>query len=154
MAITATAYGPFLAALGQGNINFGSDNIWVALFKPEYTPDFDSESDYFNLRGTYECADGGDGSELGSTTHYTWNGQQLQNTAWNYDPAKKAAVLTADNVIWSHLSADFQYAIIYKWVPQSIDTQLIGCIDYGSEQLMVAQFFTIDLSAGAVTVAR
>lgn len=154
MATTATAYGPFLARLGQGDINFGSDNIWVALFQPSYTPDYDNDSDYFNLRNSNEVPDGGDGIELNSTTHYSWNGQQLQNTTWNYDPTTKAAILTADNITWSHLSADFQYAIVYKWVPQSIDTVLIGCIDYGSEQLAAAQTFTIDLSAGAVTVAR
>lgn len=154
MAITASAYGPFLAALGQGNINFGSDNIWCAIFKADYTPDFDHDSDYFNLRGDYEIADAGGGTELDTSGFYSWNGQQLKNVSWGYDETRKAAVLTASNVVWSFLNGNYQYAIIYKWVPQSIDNIMIGCIDYGEEQIALGQHVEIDLTGGVVTVAR
>lgn len=154
MAITATAYASFLYSLGQGYINFTSDNIWCAMFTTNYTPDYDDDSDYFNLRGSNEVADGGDGTELDSGSYYSWNGQQLKNVNWGYDPDKKAAVLTADNPVWTFMRGNYQYAIIYKWVPQSIDTTLIGCIDYGEEQLALGNYVTVDLSGGVVAVAR
>jgi hypothetical protein len=154
MAITTTAYGPFLASLGQASVNFGSDNFWVALFQPTYTPDYDYDSDYFNLRHDFELSDAGDGVQLDSVTYYTWNGQQLKNTNWNYDPVKKAAIFTADNVSWSNLTGTFRYALVYKWVPQSIDNVLIGCLDYGSDQVYSGSAFTIDFTDGVVAVAQ
>lgn len=154
MATTATAYGQFLRALGEGGVNFTSDNIWCALFKATYTPDYDNDSDYFNLRGDNEIPDGGDGIELDSGSFYSWNGQQLKNVNWAYDSTKKAAVLTASNVTWTFLNGNYQYAVIYKWVPQSIDTLMIGCIDYGVEQIALGNNVTVDLSGGVVTVAR
>lgn len=154
MAITATAYGPFLASLGQATINFTSDAFWVALFDSDYTPDFDSDSDYFNLRNSVEIADEGNGIDLDVNTVYSRNGQQLKNTGWNYDATKQAAVFTADNVTWSTLTGTFRYAVVYKWVPQSTDTALIGCLDYGTDQVITTAAFTVDFTSGVVAVAR
>jgi hypothetical protein len=155
MAITATAYGQFLASLGEGDIDFTSDGIWVALWTGTYyTPDFDNDSDYFTFRHDSELPEEATTGTLDSDTVYSWNGQQLKSVSWSYDPVKKAAMLTADSVTWSALTGVVRYAIVYKWVTQSVDNIMIGCIDYGTDQIKNSESFTVDFSNGVVALAQ
>lgn len=151
MAITTNAYSQFLVQLGQKQIDLSGDEIWVALFTSAYTPNYNFDFGYFDLRGDCEMADQSGGTTLGSTADYSWNGQKL-GTAWGFDVTKGATLLSANNITWSSLTGTFRYAVIYKWVAYSTDTVMIGCLDYGSDQTYAAQPFTIDFSNGVLAL--
>jgi hypothetical protein len=148
MAITSLAYTTFLQVLGQGGINFGSDDIWVALFTDDYEPEADN---YFDARDAAEIPDTGAGAD--SDTTYSQNGQQLKNVAWDWSNEFQAQVLTADSVTWSQLTGSVRYAIVYTWVPATTNTIVLGHIDYGSSTTYTDQPFTVDFSNCVLAIA-
>lgn len=138
MATTSSAYGPFIAALGTGAIDFTTDTFFALLTTSAYTPNVD----------THEFYDPDITNEI-TGTGYSFGGEALSGVTWVYDAASNAAILTADTVAWT--GADFiaRYAVIYQDTGDPETARLLGYVNFGENRSPnAAGVFSIDFTAG------
>jgi hypothetical protein len=138
MAVTAKAYGPALAALAAGSINWGSDTIKIALASSAYTPDQDAH-DFFN-----------DVTNEVTGTGYTAGGITLASKTSTYTSGTNTQALDAADVTWSTSTITARYAVIYKSTGTSSTSPLIGYVDFGADVISSAGNFTITFDAAGI----
>lgn len=122
-------YGKAAQALAAKKIDLVNDTIKVMLVTSSYTPNMDTHAVKADVTGE------------ASGTGYTAGGKTLagktlvQNTTsntWKWD---------ADDLTWSNVTVTFRYAVLYSDTATNKD--LIGYVDFGSNQTATAQDLTI-----------
>ena len=138
MAVSAKAYGPALAAMANGSINWTTDTIKVALCTSAYTPDQDAH-DFFN-----------DVTNEVTGTGYTAGGATLGSKTSAYTGGTNTTALDAADTTWSASTITARYAIIYKSTGTAATSPLIGWVDFGADVVSSAGNFTITWDAGGI----
>lgn len=138
MAVTAVVYGPALAALASGSINWGSDTIKVALATSSYTPDQDAHV-FFN-----------DITNEVTGTGYTAGGATLGSKTSNYTSGTNTQVLDAADTSWTTSTITARYAIIYKSTGTSSTSPLIGYVNFGADVSSSGGTFQITWDAAGI----
>ncbi len=138
MAVTAKAYGPALAALASGSINWSSDTIKVALCTSTYTPDQDVH-DFFN-----------DITNEVTGTGYTAGGATLGTKTSTYTAGTNTQAIDAADTTWASSTITARYAIIYKSTGTAATSPLIAYVDFGVDVVSTAGNFTITWDAAGI----
>lgn len=106
-----------LSGLALGELDLVSDDLYVALFRPDHTPD--------NLNHvTYDEIVDDEQVEAG----YDAGGKPVLNRAWGIQGGK--VVLDADPVSWLGVTwTGFQYAMVYD---TTVNNRLVAFVDFES----------------------
>jgi hypothetical protein len=143
MALPTYFYGPVFAKAFNGQINYTSDTIKIALVGSGYTPNRNTQGAWSTV-STYEVSGAG----------YTAGGQALSGKALSY--ASYKLKIDANDVTWPGLTADVRYAVVYD--DTASGKPLIGYVDLGETLSLSNEDFTIEFSffesdpdSGAIT---
>lgn len=140
--VTLTAFNEFKKAQGDGSIDFANDTIKVALFESAYTPDIDADSFFDDISANES-----------SGTGYTAGGTTLANVTVTKDNANDRAIIDADDISFTSLTVDYQYAVFYKDTGTPGTSVLIAYADNGSSVSLSGDDLTIQLdSVGLFTI--
>lgn len=139
MAITQYAYGQFPKLALNGEIDWDTDTIKVALCTSSYTPDQDAHDYYDDITNELATGDG-----------YTSGGATLANCSTAYTGATNVTKLDADDVTWSTSTLTARYAVIYKDTAVASTSPLIGYIDFGEDKSSENGNFTITWNASGI----
>lgn len=131
-------YNAFKKRLLDGNLNFGSDTIKVALVTSSYTPNIDSH-DFFD-----------DITNEASGTGYTAGGATLASAATSVDNTDDEGVFDAADVTWSSASVAAAGAVLYKSTGTASTSPLIGYVDFGSTYTATSGNFVITWNAEGI----
>ncbi|MFD8067920.1 hypothetical protein [Streptomyces parvulus] len=115
----------------NGQINFTSDTIKIALVGSGYTPNRNSQGAWSTV-STYEVSGAG----------YTAGGQALTGKALSYASFKFK--IDADDATWTGLTADVRYVVVYD--DTASGKPLIGYMDLGETLSLSNEDFTIEFS--------
>lgn len=138
MAVTAKVYGPALAALASGSINWTADTIKVMLCTSAYVPDQDAHD--FKSDVTNEVVG----------TGYTAGGATLGSKTSTYTAGTNTQVLDAADPVWATSTITARYAVYYKDTGTAGTSPLIGYLDFGADVVSTAGDFKITHDAGGV----
>ena len=133
MAVTAFMYAEGVVNAYDGNIDFSSSTIKVALLDSNYTPDQDTHATWAAISGD-EVAGAG----------YTAGGDTLTSKT-NANTANVIKLDAAD-VTWSASTITAAYAVIYD----SVSGYLISYVDFGGDQTSSNGDFKITWSASGI----
>jgi hypothetical protein len=137
----AKLYGRFPAKLANGEIDWDTHTIKVALCTSAYTPDQDFH-EYFD-----------DITNQITGTGYTTGGATITGKSVTYDLIEKRTSFSGDSVVWSASTLTARYAIIYRDTGITSTSPLISYVDFGTNAISSGGDFTIDWDiAGIVTV--
>lgn len=149
MAVTAALFGHFgsniLGGLTAGEtqrvIDILSNDIKVMLCTSAYVPDQDThkfKSDVTN--------------EVPGTGGYTTGGQALTTKTLTYTAGTNIMTFDADNVVWTASTiTGARIAVIYcARAAADADKELIGYIDFGTDQSTVGVDFRIEWNASGI----
>lgn len=139
MAITATSYNNFLVNLGSAVHNFTTDTTTVALLGTGYVPDYTNHK-FFSDVSSNEISDSG----------YTAGGTALTGVTFSY-VGGSGALLNANAVTWTDLTANVQYAVVYKQTATATGI-LIGLFDFGTARTYNSEPFQLSFPNGIVAV--
>lgn len=131
-------YNSFKKDLLDGSIDVLNDTIKVALCTATYTPDIDTHSFFDDI--TNEV----------SGTGYTAGGETLGTKTNTVDTTNDRAEFDAADVTWSSSTITARYAVIYKSTGVASTSNLIGYIDFGSDQSSSSGNFTIQWDAEGI----
>lgn len=140
MAVTATPYGKFIMALGQGQFNFDTDTVYAMLCGSAYTADQDNHE--FISQITNEV----------TGTGYNAGGKALTGVTWTYTDYSKLGQLNADSVTWASASFTARYAVIYKYTGNTATSRLIGWVDFGADRSPAAEDFVLAVPSGVLRI--
>ncbi|MZE50126.1 hypothetical protein GTY86_02090 [Streptomyces sp. SID5770] len=115
----------------NGQINFTSDTIKVALVGSGYTPNRNTQGAWSTV-STYEVSGSG----------YTAGGKALTGKALSY--ASYKLTIDADDVTWNGLTADVRWAVVYD--DTASGKPLIGYVNLGETLSLSNEDFTIQFS--------
>lgn len=133
-------YGSLIARAMNGEVDYDSDTIKVALLSSSYTPDQDNHQTWSQVKG----------AEV-SGTGYTAGGATLGGKTVNYDAPNNVTVLDAEDVTWSNSTITARYAVIYDDAGATdADKVLMGYVDFGTDQASTNGNFTITWDAGGI----
>jgi len=138
MATTAL-YTKFPAKALNGEIDFDTDTIKVALVTSSYTPDQDAH-DYWDDVSANEA----------SGTGYTSGGATLGSKTVTQDNATNKQTFDAADVSWTSSTVTARYAVIYKSTGTASTSPLIAYVDFGSNQSSSAGTFQITWNASGI----
>ena len=138
MATTAL-YTKFPAKALNGEIDFDTDTIKVALVTSSYTPDQDAH-DYWDDVSANEA----------SGTGYTAGGATLGSKTVTQDSATNKQTFDAADVSWTSSTVTARYAVIYKSTGTASTSPLIGYVDFGSNQSSSSGTFSIAWNASGI----
>ncbi len=140
MASTASAYGILAAVLSAAGLNYLDDDITVALCDDSYVPNQD----------THEVVD----DLSGELTDMSYGRQLVTGKLVDYDSGTNVYMWTGDDVEFPTLTgSDIQFAVFFKDTGDDSTAPLIGWIDFGAGQSVVAQDFVVDIPpAGIVQI--
>jgi hypothetical protein len=141
VAITALPYGMFMTDLAKGVHDFSTATYKVALLTSSYGPDYDTNATFADV-SSFEVSTSGTGYSTATLT----------NVAVAYDSASNAAVINADNVSWTNLSATFRYAVVYRSSSSAATSRLVGLFDFGEDRVYSAEPFQLAFPSGVVTI--
>lgn len=140
--VVLTAFNEFKKAQGNGTIDFATDTIKVALFETAYTPDIDTQSNLSDIQVNES-----------SGTGYTAGGVALANVTVTKDNTNDRAIIDADDISFSGLTLNYQYAVFYKDTGVASTSTLIAYADNGSSVSLSGDDLTIQLNAvGLLTI--
>ena len=133
-------YGNLVRRAFNGEVDFDTDTIKVALATSSYTPDQDNDQTWSQV-SAYEA----------SGTGYTAGGAALSGKTITYDGTNNVTVLDADDVTWANSTITARYAVIYDDKGAS-DTEkvLLGYVDFGVNQSSTNGNFTITWDAAGI----
>lgn len=137
MAVTAAPYGKFLMALGNGQVNFSSNQFKVLLINGAYIPNIDTHEFLTDIT-----------DELASIGGYTTGGKDLTAVTWTYDAANRRGVLNADPVLWAGASFTARMAVVYQNTGTPATSRLVGSIDFGVGKTYSNEDFQLSFAAG------
>lgn len=133
-------YGNAIKAAFNGEIDWDTDTIKVALLSSAHTPNQDTH-DYWDDVSANEV----------SGTGYTAGGATLASKTSTYDGANNVLVLDAADVVWSASTITARYAVIYNDSgATAAQKALIGYVDFGSDQSSTNGNFTITWDATGI----
>lgn len=129
-------YNSFKRDLMNGAIDLDTDTLKVMLVTSAYTPNIDSHTKRSDI--TNEV----------SGTGYSAGGATLANKTVSADNTDDEGVMDCDDITWTSSTITARGAVIYKsrGGASSAD-ELIGYIDFGSDQVSSSGNFTITVNA-------
>ena len=133
-------YGNLVRRAFNGEVDFDTDTIKVALVSSAYTPDQDNHQTWSQVK-----------SNEATGTGYTAGGAALSGKTITYDGTNNVTVLDADDVTWANSTITARYAVIYDATGAS-DTEkvLLGYVDFGVNQSSTNGNFTITWDAAGI----
>lgn len=134
MAVTAKWYANGLLNLLNGNSDFLTDTIKVALCSSSYTPN-QSTHDFFNDVT----------NELTTANGYTAGGATLGTKTATLSSLTTA--LKAADTVWTPGAGETltaRYAVIYRSTGTASTSALLGYVDFGADVSAIGDDFTID----------
>lgn len=135
---TATLYGPALAALSSGAIDWATATVECALLDATYVPAQDTHAHASDLTG-----------EL---TDASYARQTLTGKTNTYDAASNTQHLDAADIVFPALSGTFRYAVILVSTGTASTSPLVAFTDFGSDQVATGVDVTLTVdSQGVVT---
>lgn len=133
-------YGKLIERVFNGEVDYDSHAIKVALLTSAYTPNQDTHIVYADVVGSQATGQG-----------YTAGGATLGNKTVTYDAASNVTVLDADDVTWANSTITARYAVIYDDNgATNNDKVLLGYVDFGVDQASTNGNFTITWDAGGI----
>ena len=138
MAVSAKLYGSFPAKLANGEVDWDTNTIKVALTTSSYTPNQDTH-DYFD-----------DITNQVVGTGYTSGGATLASKTVNYDSGTNVTTFDAADVTWSTSTITARYAIIYRDTGVTSTSPLIGYVDFDADVVSSGGDFTIQWNASGI----
>ena len=138
MAVSAKLYGSFPAKLANGEVDWDTNTIKVALTTSSYTPNQDTH-DYFD-----------DITNQVVGTGYTAGGATLASKTVNYDSGTNVTTFDAADVTWSTSTITARYAIIYRDTGVTSTSPLIGYVDFDADVVSSGGDFTIQWNASGI----
>lgn len=138
MAVTANLYGSVVAKAFNGEIDYDTHTIKVALCTSTYTPDQDAH-DYFN-----------DITNEVSGTGYTAGGETLASKTVNYTSGTNTTAFDAADTAWAASTITARYAIVYRDTGTASTSPLIGYVDFGADVSSTSGTFSIVWDAGGI----
>lgn len=140
MATTAKWYGQALVGQFGGTaarrVDWAADTIKVALVKAAYAPDQDKH-DFWDDVSANEVAG----------TNYTAGGKELTEKTVTYDEASNTVRLKAKTVEWKEVTVEYRYAVVYKDTGAAGTSPVLGYLDTGGTQKIVAGLVKIEWDA-------
>ena len=136
---TTSLYTKFPAKALNGEIDWDTDTIKVALVTSSYTPNQDTH-DYWDDVSANETSGSG----------YTAGGATLGSKTITQDDATNKQTFDAADVSWASSTITARYAVIYKSTGTASTSPLIGYVDFGTDQSSSAGTFTISWSASGI----
>ena len=133
---TATLYGPALAALTAGAIDWATATVECALLDASYTPDQDGHAHASDLTG-----------EL---TDASYARQTLAGKTSTYDAAANTQHLDADDITFPALSGTFRYAVFLVNTGTAGTSPLVAYTDFGADQVASGVDVTLQVDAAGV----
>jgi hypothetical protein len=127
MAVTTKVYGEAAKHIANGDLDWASNTIKIALVTSAYTPN----------QGTDEFFSDANAHEIAGSGGYTSGGFTLASCVRSYDSATREERYDAADVSVAALtpSAPFRYAIIYDATPGSAGTDfLLAYVNFGADQ--------------------
>lgn len=115
----------------NGSIDLDTDTIKIALVTSSYTQDIDSHTKFSDV--TNEVT--GDG--------YSAGGNTLASLSVTADNTDDEGVWDASDTNWASSTITARGAVIYKSTGTASTSNLIGYIDFGSDQTSSSGNFTI-----------
>jgi len=120
---------------------WASQLMGVALLGSGYVPNLDSHLRYSDVSG----------SEIASGGGYTTGGQVISNRTTSYDPSADEFNMLGDDLTWGPgATFNTRYGVIYE--TNTTDKYLWALLDFGSLVVISNGMFTIDWSAGLLSV--
>lgn len=133
-------YGNMVARAFNGEIDYDTHDIRVALLGSGYTPNQDTQQVWLDVAA----------SEV-TGTGYTAGGASLSNKTVTYDPTNNVTVLDADDVTWASSTITARYAVIYDNAGADAGSKvLMGYVDFGMNQASTNGNFTLTWDAGGI----
>jgi hypothetical protein len=133
VAVTAKWYTKGPSHLVNGDVDWDtSTNIMCALCTASYTPDQDAHEFYSSI--TNEVANG---------NGYTTKGAAIGSRSVSVDTATNETRLIGATVSWTSATFTARYAIIWRDTTVAGTSPLLGYVDFGADQSVVAGTFTI-----------
>ncbi|MFJ8790437.1 hypothetical protein [Streptomyces sp. NPDC102462] len=115
----------------NGQINFTSDTIKIALVGSGYTPNRNTQGAWSTV-SAYEVSGAG----------YTAGGKVLTGKALSY--ASYVFKIDADDATWSGLTANVRWAVVYD--DTATGKPLFGYVDLGETLSLTNEDFTLEFS--------
>jgi hypothetical protein len=131
-------YNAFKKRLLDGNLNFGSDNIYMALVTSGYVPSQDND-DFFN-----------DVTNEVSGTGYTASGMILANKSTSQDNTDNEGVFDADDLTWPSATITARAGVLYKNTGVASTSPLIAYKDFTSDKTSTGGDFVIQFSTEGI----
>lgn len=133
-------YGNLMARAFNGEVDYDTDTIKVALLSQEYTPNQDTHQVWSDVS-----------SNEVTGTGYTAGGATLSNKTVTYDGSNNVTVLDADDVTWGSSTITARYAVIYDDNGAAPNEKvLMGYVDFGMNQASTNGNFTLTWDAGGI----
>lgn len=131
MAVTATPYGNVSVKAFNGEIDYDTNTIKVALLDSGYVPA--QTHDYFNDVSAHEIAG----------TGYTAGGATLASKTVTYTSGTGVTVFDAADTAWTSSSLTARFAVVYVSTGTGSTSALIGFVDFGADKVSTSGSFTI-----------
>lgn len=133
-------YGSLIKRAFNGEVDFDTHNIKVALMTSAYSPNQDTHETWSQVKANEATGTG-----------YTAGGASLSNKTVTYDAANNVTVLDANDVTWASSTITARYAVIYDDNGASdADKALLGYVDFGVDQASTNGNFTITWDAAGI----
>jgi len=130
--ISTKIYNAFLLKQNDGNaLDLDTDVLKIALFTSSFVPDL-TDTLYSGLA-----------NEVANGNGYTTGGETLDNPVLS---GTTTVSFTADAVTWTNCTFTTRYAVIYG----SVSSKLVMYIDFGEDQVLSSENFTITPNAGGI----
>ena len=130
--ISTKIYNAFLLKQNDGNaLDLDTDVLKIALFTSSFVPDL-TDTLYSGLA-----------NEVANGNGYTTGGETFDNPVLS---GTTTVSFTADAVTWTNCTFTTRYAVIYG----SVSSKLVMYIDFGEDQVLSSENFTITPNAGGI----
>ena len=130
--ISTKIYNAFLLKQNDGNaLDLDTDVLKIALFTSDFVPDL-TDTLYSGLANEVANGDG-----------YITGGETLANPALS---GTTTVLFTADAAVWTNCTFTTRYAVIYG----SVSSKLVMYIDFGEDQVLSSENFTITPNSGGI----
>lgn len=133
-------YGNLIQRAFNGEVDYDTDTIKVALLTSAYVPDQDNHQTWSQVKA----------SEV-TGTGYVAGGATLSGKTITYDPGNNVTVLDAEDVTWANSTITARYAVIYDDAGAADNEKvLLGYVDFGVDQASTNGNFTITWDASGI----
>lgn len=133
-------YGSLVQRAFNGEVDYDTHDIRVALLSSAYTPNQDTHATWSQAKANEATGSG-----------YTAGGAALSGKTITYDAANNVTVLDANDVTWANSTITARYAVIYDNAGATdADKVLLGYVDFGVDQASTNGNFTITWDAAGI----